>query len=493
MTTLSGSDELRDSSLYVERENHRNRIPSSILDPSFVAGGGFSRRAGGMRLAVSRDADVCRDPRVTPQLTGPKIRASGIGTRRNPNTDLEGCGRTGDEKSGRSRQLNEYMRSDLSALRKTKSRTGRDATRFRDLRKLTLRLSSNALGSFAAKEEVLKRHPASRVQDQIPRRLLHERSWRESRCVVQRPSSFHHHLPGSRTRALAVALGAFHGEIDKFSLPSDYEDTLLPHCSGIMEKPTIVVLGRSDAGKTTFIKAVQNAAGIREALAGEEEPTLSILEYDVPLSDGQSLTFVDTPGFDGYRPGGEPAKKTEEILQMLEEHLGANGSRPVSHVLVFFNANSMDPTDFKPRAQRAFERLFPNAQVASITTRWDQIEDDDGPPATAEEAQSKEESLYANGRTGESLLDYLLGGDVLRFRSGLPNEAYSFPQDIVHKLFPGPGSDTTLEERLAAVTKERDDLAAKYALLLQEKQAWTAARDCAPGPPDSEPVRPCPS
>ncbi|KAF5342595.1 hypothetical protein D9611_002004 [Ephemerocybe angulata] len=263
-----------------------------------------------------------------------------------------------------------------------------------------------------------------------------------------------------------------------------------------MGEHTIVVLGRSDAGKTTFIKAIQNATSIREAPAGEEEPTLSIVEYEVTLSDGQSITFVDTPGFDGFQPGGEPAKETEEILQMLEEHLGANGSRPVSHVLVFFSANGMDPTDFKPRAQRAFDRLFLNAQVASITTRWDQIEDDEGLPATAEKAQSKEESLYASGRTGGSLLDYLLSGwqsqgaDVLRFRSGLPKKTYSFPQDIIHKLFARPGSDTTLEERLAAVSKERDDLAAKYALLLQEKEAWTAARDSAPGPPDSEPVRP---
>ncbi|KAF5342530.1 hypothetical protein D9611_002043 [Ephemerocybe angulata] len=280
-----------------------------------------------------------------------------------------------------------------------------------------------------------------------------------------------------------------------------------------MGEHTIVVLGKSDAGKTAvsyrpwftedvdshgelqFIKAIQNAAGIRlDAPAAEEEPTLSIVEYEVTLSDGQSVTFVDTPGFDGFQPGGEPAKETEEILQMLEEHLGANGA--VSHVLVFFNANGMDPTDFKPRAQRAFDRLFPNAQIASITTRWDQIEDDDGPPSSskAEEAQSKEESLYASGRTGGSLLEYLLdgrqnqGGDLLRFRSGLSNESYSLPQDIVHKLFAGPGSDTTLEKRLSAVTKERDDLAAKYALLLEEKQAWTAG-DCAPGPPDSEPVR----
>ncbi|KAF6755431.1 hypothetical protein DFP72DRAFT_341090 [Ephemerocybe angulata] len=92
-----------------------------------------------------------------------------------------------------------------------------------------------------------------------------------------------------------------------------------------MGEHTIVVLGRSDAGKTTFIKAIQNAVDRREGPAAEEEPTLSIVEYELTLPGGQSVTFVDTPGFDGVQPGGEPAKKTEEILQMLEEHLGANG------------------------------------------------------------------------------------------------------------------------------------------------------------------------
>ncbi|KAF5340206.1 hypothetical protein D9611_007891 [Ephemerocybe angulata] len=247
-----------------------------------------------------------------------------------------------------------------------------------------------------------------------------------------------------------------------------------------------------DAGKTTFIKAVRNAANnLPGPPPAEEAPTQGIVEYKVSLPDGQSLTFIDTPGFDGYQPGGEPAKETEEILQMLEEHLAANGSKPVSHVLVFLNANDMSATEFKPRAQRIFERLFPNAQVACITSRWDQIEDDDGPLATAEEAQSKEESLYASGKTRGSLLEYLLdgrrnrGGDVRRFRSGLPIEAYSSPKDIVHELFVGPGSDSTLEERLAAVTKERDDLAAQNALLLQGKQASATAGDAAPGPQEA--------
>ncbi|KAF5336614.1 hypothetical protein D9611_006459 [Ephemerocybe angulata] len=186
------------------------------------------------------------------------------------------------------------------------------------------------------------------------------------------------------------------------------------------------------------------------------------------------VTFLDTPGFDGYQAGGGNAKETEEILQLLEEHLAAKGSQPITHVLVFLNANDMCATDFKGRARRTFERLFANSKVVCITTRWDLIEGDDGLPVTPEEARSKEQKLYASGRTSGSLLEYLhdgrgnQGGDVLHFRSGLPIEAYSSPQDIIHKLVM---SDNTLEERLAAMTKERDDLATKYNLLLQKKDA----------------------
>ncbi|KAF5329148.1 hypothetical protein D9611_013185 [Ephemerocybe angulata] len=256
-----------------------------------------------------------------------------------------------------------------------------------------------------------------------------------------------------------------------------------------MKEHTIVVLGRFEAGKTTFIKAVHDSATVgaeqRTSTAEKAQYTYTrdIVEYKVSLPDGQSLTFIDTPGFDVglYSEGDESVNEAEEFLPMLEEHLAANG-----HMRFY-------PTRFRPDAQRAFENLFANAQIACITTQWDQMEDHNGPPFTAEVAQSKEESLYASGRASGSLLEYLhdrqnSGSDILRFRSGLPTEAYSSPQDIIHKLFSGPGSGPTLEERLAAVTQERDELAAKYAFLLQEREAQTTVGDAAPGP--KEAVRP---
>ncbi|KAF5329940.1 hypothetical protein D9611_010506 [Ephemerocybe angulata] len=265
--------------------------------------------------------------------------------------------------------------------------------------------------------------------------------------------------------------------------------------SGDLEEHVIAVIGRYDAGKTTFIKAVRDAAveATHRHPVAEERPTLGLVEHRVPLPDGKVLRFLDTPGFDGHQAGGGHAKEPEEVLQMLEDHLATKGAVSVTHVLVFLNANDMNKTKFgKGPARQAFKKLFPNSKVVCITTRWDQVEGNNGRPITAEEARRKEESLYASGRTRGSLLEYLHArqnhcGNVLHFRSGLPTEAYTSPQDIIQQLFGGQASDPILEERLAAVTKERDDIAAKYELLLREKGAPTILADAAPGP--KEPVR----
>ncbi|KAF6757655.1 hypothetical protein DFP72DRAFT_221356 [Ephemerocybe angulata] len=169
-----------------------------------------------------------------------------------------------------------------------------------------------------------------------------------------------------------------------------------------MREHTIAVIGNDYTGKTTFIKAVHNAANARPGpSAAGEAPThdQGIVEYTIPLPDGQVLTFLDTPAFHGYNVGLARTPENEEILEMLQEHLTANGARQVSHVLIFMNVSEMSSTEFNPRAQRIFEGLFLNAQVVCITTGWDQIEDGSSPPATAEEAERKEEVPGTMGMT----------------------------------------------------------------------------------------------
>ncbi|KAF5325807.1 hypothetical protein D9611_000938 [Ephemerocybe angulata] len=260
---------------------------------------------------------------------------------------------------------------------------------------------------------------------------------------------------------------------------------------------TIVVIGKVESGKTTFIQALSNSSSkdVPGPPDGEEEdeeetlPTLSITEHIVSLPDGRSLTFLDTPGFDGFEAGGEPAKSRDDILRMLEEYIASNLT--VSHVLVLQNSGDVFISNLASSPRRVFERLFQKSQVISITTRWDEVYNDEGAPVSAEEAGSKEEGLYAEGREGGSFLTYLQdsrkarGEDIPCFRSGLPmpededpTSAYLSPKDVIYKVF-NIASGSDLEEKLAAMTKERDELEAKYKLLLQQNETTTS--DAAPG------------
>ncbi|KAF6757656.1 hypothetical protein DFP72DRAFT_845610 [Ephemerocybe angulata] len=85
---------------------------------------------------------------------------------------------------------------------------------------------------------------------------------------------------------------------------------------------TIAVIGKANSGKTAalddskslqFIKAVCNAASDAPVPhTAHDTPTPCIVEYKAPLSNGQFLTFLDTPGFDGHQadgPGSESAKE----------------------------------------------------------------------------------------------------------------------------------------------------------------------------------------
>ncbi|KAF5340327.1 hypothetical protein D9611_007942 [Ephemerocybe angulata] len=279
-----------------------------------------------------------------------------------------------------------------------------------------------------------------------------------------------------------------------------------------LKGPTIAVIGKADSGKTTtqgrlmtpklqFIRAVCDAASGTHGEYTDDEPTSEIVEYRVPLSGGLFMTFLDTPGFDGNLANSKDAT-TEGILNELEKYIAENSLGPIAYALFFLNTDDMTMSDLTVLPRKAFERVFQSSQVACLTAYWDRMEFENEAPFSVEEVADLEERLYASGRTGKSLLEYLEDGredrgyNLRRFRSGLPIEgeatsaAYTLPQDIVFQLLSGQVVDTTLRERLAAMTKERDELAAKlHALPLQEKfeQAPTTANDAAP--PQTEAVR----
>ncbi|KAF6747961.1 hypothetical protein DFP72DRAFT_853959 [Ephemerocybe angulata] len=210
--------------------------------------------------------------------------------------------------------------------------------------------------------------------------------------------------------------------------------------------PTIAVIGKADSGKTTFIRAVCDAVSGTPGEHTDDEPTREIVEYKVQLADGLFMTLLDTPGFDGNLADSRDGT-TEGILNELEQYIAVKGLGPITHTLFFLNTDDMTMSDFTVLPRKAFERVFQGSKVACITACWDRMESENEAPFSAEEVVDKEESLYASGRTGRSLLEYLekdRGYDLRRFRSGLPNiegeatsAAYTLPRDIMHELVGG--------------------------------------------------------
>ncbi|KAF5340229.1 hypothetical protein D9611_007939 [Ephemerocybe angulata] len=251
-----------------------------------------------------------------------------------------------------------------------------------------------------------------------------------------------------------------------------------------------------------FIRAVWDAASGTPGEYTDDEPTTEIVEYRVPLSGGLFMTFLDTPGFDGNPANSENAT-TEGILNSLEKYITDNNLGPIAYALFFLNTDDMTMSDLTVLPRKAFERVFQSSQVACITACWDRMESGNEAPFSVEEVADKEENLYASARTGKSLLEYLENGredrgyNLRRFRSGLPVEgeatssAYSFPQDIMYQLLGEQVLDTTLRERLAAMTKERDELAKARTLPPQEpeklEQVPITANNAAP--PQTDAVR----
>ncbi|KAF6741446.1 hypothetical protein DFP72DRAFT_862221 [Ephemerocybe angulata] len=185
----------------------------------------------------------------------------------------------------------------------------------------------------------------------------------------------------------------------------------------------------AESGKTTFIRAVCDAASGTPREHTDDEPTTEVVEYKVPLADGLFMTFLDTPGFDGNLA-------TVVILNSLEKYITDN------------NTSDRTMSEFTVLPRRAYERVFQSSPVACITACWDRMESDNEAPFSVKEVADKEEHLYASGRTGESFLAYLekkkdRGYDPRCFRSGLPimggatSSAYTLPQDIMYQIVGG--------------------------------------------------------
>ncbi|KAF6757658.1 hypothetical protein DFP72DRAFT_221419 [Ephemerocybe angulata] len=145
------------------------------------------------------------------------------------------------------------------------------------------------------------------------------------------------------------------------------------------------------------------------------------------------------------RQEGSPQRRQRKFFRCWRSTLRLMG--PCRMFSSFSMPSDMNGTRFKPRAQRAFERLFPNAQVTCITSRWDQVENDDGCPLTTEEAQSREEDLYTSGKTRWKPVGVLARWPAKSRETtsvvsaqAFPMKPTRLPRTLLRELFAGPGS-----------------------------------------------------
>ncbi|KAF6749540.1 hypothetical protein DFP72DRAFT_912885 [Ephemerocybe angulata] len=249
------------------------------------------------------------------------------------------------------------------------------------------------------------------------------------------------------------------------------------------ERPSVIiaVIGKAGSGKSAFINAAVGGSVAEVGGEGVGSCTQEVFEYTHSLpGGGPDLVFLDTPGFDGYRPN-EYVPSRDDILRTLEKaasNLKEKKRAIFSHILVFQSAGDVDPLPkFEGTAKRLLDSICAEPRISVVTTHWDES-DDTGGHFDEEEAKDREESLHPDG----SFLAYLRNtrGPLSHFRSGQPTDGnetagWVSPKDLIDKLLGlsigSVDEQDTLEElkaKLAAVTKERDDITDKYERLLQQ-------------------------
>src|SRR5512146_1905179 len=81
-------------------------------------------------------------------------------------------------------------------------------------------------------------------------------------------------------------------------------------------KPTIVIVGRPNVGKSTLFNRLTRS---RDALVADEPGVTRDRRYGVARSEGRAFSVVDTGGIGAEAPGGLQALVERQVGLALEE------------------------------------------------------------------------------------------------------------------------------------------------------------------------------
>lgn len=140
--------------------------------------------------------------------------------------------------------------------------------------------------------------------------------------------------------------------------------------NGGQGSPTIVLMGMSGTGKSSFIKLLTGDKDIKIGMSMNPE-TRDISTYQV-INDGSEVTIVDTPSFDDCRPHMSDSKLLEDTTKFLLKRLNTNSLQGLIYLHRISDVR-IDGTAI--RNLDMFSRLCgPDAMknVVILTTRWDE-------------------------------------------------------------------------------------------------------------------------
>ncbi|KAF5325808.1 hypothetical protein D9611_000939 [Ephemerocybe angulata] len=200
----------------------------------------------------------------------------------------------------------------------------------------------------------------------------------------------------------------------------------------------VAVIGQAGSGKSSLINAIigENVAKVG---ADFTSCTEGVAEYPYVLPNGHKIILVDTPGFDGYHPGGSTLS-TVDILEMVQK-VASTRDVSFSYIIIVQSVRDDDLTkDLEGRPKRLFEAIAPGAKLAIVTTQWDSLSTHEDEGLDEEKALEEENRLSGEG----SFLDCLRTkyGDRVSFhRSGQaahggdPVPRYTTPRGLIFQLF----------------------------------------------------------